>query len=222
MTKLENLIKQYKQKQNKKILSNIILLLQKVIKNKAKYIYYKKYYPLSLYHKCVSCRKCIDKKNCANCEKCTCITGTFNLKSNNLCDYFDIENDLWIEILRIIDNYDIRRSFNTYLYATLWNWIPSFITKNFIKELLNKSLTYKNMTEKAIIVKPNQIEKEDLFHIKEKAEKYLTKKEKEVFYILLKDNRLKEIDIAKKLGITQQAISLRIKKIRSKLKNKLV
>jgi RNA polymerase sigma factor (sigma-70 family) len=217
MNRIEQLVKEYKQEKTQSKLNQIVTILKPVVFKKAKYIHEKKFYPLSLYHKCIECRKCIEKIDCENCERCRCVKGTFNLKRKGLCDLADVENDLWLEILRVIENYDITKNFETYLYATLWDWIPSFINKNYIKELLNISL--ENSSEETENIASKQIFQPT--EIIEVAEKVLSPKEKELFYILLKDNKLTELEISKKLNIDQSVVSRRLTALRKKLKKEI-
>jgi len=192
MTNTEKLIKQYKQTKDKKTFDNIFILLKPVVITKAKYIYHKKFYPFSLYNRCYNCRQCkeTNKLICENCEKCTCVKGTFNLKRNNLCEYSDIENDLYLDILRMIETYDINKNWNTYFYASLWNWQPTFLTKEFLHSLLNKPF-YNN--EKNIDVRSDDdnFQTEMVKKFKKIHKQILTKREQQIFRILLQDNRLK-------------------------------
>jgi len=211
---LNNLVKNYKQTKDQKIINQIIGLLRDTIQNKAKYIFERKYYPLSLYHKCKVCREAQGE------DKCTCIRGTFNLKKEHLCEYLDVENDLWCEILRIINNYDITKDFNTYLYATLWNWTPSFINKNFIKSLRNKSLSYANKEGKEMDIVDDDSENTIINNSTLQAIYSVckTNREKEILSILLKNNKISQKQIAKKLKVTQQSVSKIIQKLRLNIK----
>lgn len=142
MDNLTPLIREYKLTNNQALMNKIYIELNPLIQTKASFIFYRKYYPLSLYNRCPSCDKCANhlKSNCKTCKKCTCIKGTFNLYKSGLCELEDVESDLWIEILKIIKSYDITRDFDTYLYASIWNILPSFLTVSFIKTLQHKSL----------------------------------------------------------------------------------
>jgi len=220
MTNAEDLIKQYKQSKNKKTLDDIFILLKPVVMTKAKYVYYKKFYPFSLYNRCYNCRQCNAKNAliCEDCEKCTCVKGTFNLKRNNLCEYSDVENDLYLDILRMIETYDTTKSWNTYFYASLWNWQPTFLTKEFLNSLLTQPITHHN--EEKISTQQNENDNkttEVMKDFKKAVTKVLTKRELQIYHILLQDNRLKEVEIAEKIGLTQQAVSLALKNIRKKL-----
>lgn len=234
MINLTNLVKDYKQIKDKQILEQIYKELKTTIQQKARFIYYAKFYPLNLYHPCKYCRNC-DKLNnipkeeiiiiCKDCEICKCIKGFFNLKKDNLCEYEDVENDLWLEVLRVIENYDITKDFNTYLFSCLWEFVPSFITKNFVKSLLNKPLT-------KIDEEGNETEMEIADEPKEKLESKISTEEimaickddfeKEILKIILKHKKINRTKIAKQLGVTPQYISLTLKGLRKKVKKLLV
>jgi hypothetical protein len=230
MKNLNNLIIQYKQSKDKKILDNICAELKSTVKQKATFIYYKKFYPLNLHHLCKFCRECTELNNvpkrehntiCKSCERCRCIKGFFNLKKDGLCEYQDVENDIWLEILREIENFNITKDFNTYLFSCLWDFIPSFITKNFVKSLLNKPLTKidneGNETEREIPADPEkptelQVSAEEIMSIcKDDFEK-------KILTIILKYKKINRSKIAKQLEVTPQYISLILRDLRKRAK----
>lgn len=209
------LVKQYKETKDKNILNNIYTILRPFVISRAKYVYYKQYYPLSNYY----------NKD---------IKGTFNLSKSNLCEYLDVENDLWMEVLRIIDKYDTNKDFDIYFRSCLWNWRPSFLNANFISSLSNKSITNEGEEENQldILVEPDKLnlEKEEIITEKKENLKQLkkgilecceTENETKVFSILLKDNKINQSEIAKKVKISQPAVNKIIKKIRKKFDSKL-
>jgi len=229
MINLTSLVKEYKETKNKLLLDKIYLELQSTIKQKARFIYYAKWYPLNLYHPCKYCRNCTKLNNipksehnliCKNCQDCKCIKGFFNLKKNNLCDYEDVENDLWLEILRTIGNFDTTKDFNTYLFSNLWEFIPTFITKNFIKSLTNKSLIKideegnESESEREISEEETQTKQIDLDNILKLCK---TKRKKEIVRLLAKG--LKQEEIAEILKVSPQYISNVLKGLRNILKN---
>jgi RNA polymerase sigma factor (sigma-70 family) len=227
MNNLTNLVIQYKKLKNNHIFNLIYKELQSIIKQKAKFIYFGKWYPLNMYHPCKYCRKCNKLKNipkserniiCEECEKCTCIKGFFNLRKNNLCEYQDVENDLWTEVLRIIEDYDETKDFNTYLISSLWNFIPNFINKNFVTSILNKSLTQRNENGDDIQYDiPIEINNLTLT-LDEIIKVASTKREKAVLNLYLKDSTMTLDKAGTSLGISHQAISLILTKLQKKLK----
>jgi len=227
MINLTQLVKEYKQTKNKILLNKIYLELQSTIKQKAKFIFFQKWYPLNLYHPCKFCRSC-DKLNnipksehsliCKDCEICKCIKGFFNLNKNHLCDYEDVENDIWLEVIRTIENFDMTKDFNTYLFSNLWEFIPSFINKNFIKSLSNKSLTQSdeegNETQMDIPEEETQTKKIDLDTILNCCK---TEQEREILRLLAKGSKQEEI--AEILELSSQYISKVIIRLRKRLKS---
>lgn len=229
MINLTSLVLDYKQKKDKTILDKIFFELKTIMKQKAKFIYYHKWYPLNLYHSCIFCRNCKKLNNvpkrehniiCKDCDKCKCIKGFFNLKKDGLCDLEDVENDIWLEVLRVIDNFNSEKDFNIYLFSCLWEFIPSFITKNFVKSLLHKSLT-------KIDEEGNETEIEILDESKEKPKLSIeeilkvckTKKEKELINLFISDKSMNQQKAGEIMGKSQQSISLILNRLQKKLRN---
>jgi len=152
MENLSELVREYRKTKDNKILENIWRLLEPIIKEKASYVYYQQTYPLNLYKPCKFCKNCkkvkgkslVDKtKICKECKDCKCIKGLFNLYEKKLCDYKDVESDVWLEIMRIIGNYDVTRDFNKYLFGNLWEYKPSFMTRGFVDNFIKNRPLYK-------------------------------------------------------------------------------
>lgn len=230
MINLTNMVKEYKQTKNKLIMNKIYVELKSTIQQKAKFIYYEKFYPLNLYHPCKFCRNC-DKLNnvpkrehitiCKDCNICKCIKGFFNLRKDNLCEYEDIENDLWCEVLRVIENFDTTKDFNTYLFSCLWEFIPTFITKNFVKSLSNKSLTHQDEEGNETQIDIPEEQEETKLSFEEILKECKTKREKELINLFLNDRTMTQEKAGEILGISQQAISLIFNKLQKKLKKYL-
>jgi hypothetical protein len=238
---IKQLIKEYKKTKSDIIFNKIYKILLPVIKRKVTYIYYRKWYPYNLYNPCKECKICYKSKKipaseyniiCKECNKCTCNLlerGFFNLKENGLCRWEEVFNDLWMRIVRIIDNYDVTKDFDKYFVATLWEWRPSFLTKGFIKSIMtNKPLIYLNnegdekeeFGEEGELEKLNiqiQREKEIQERIKQVFEVCKTEIEKKVCQIYLENSKITEEEIGEKLGVTKQNISLILKNLRTRL-----
>jgi len=229
MINFTNLVKEYKETKSKQIIDKIYVELKVIIKQKAKYIYYHKWYPLNLYHPCKYCRNCTKLNNvpksehniiCKNCEVCKCIGGFFNLRDKGLCELEDVENDIWLEILRIIENFDITKDFNPYLFSCLWEFIPSFITKDFVKSISNKPLIQKDEegNETEIDVSNEQEETKPKPSIQEILKVCKTEMEKKVCELYLTNPNLSQEEIAEKLETYKMNISRIINKLRKRLK----
>jgi hypothetical protein len=231
MINFTNLVKEYKETKSKITLNRIYSELKSTVQQKAKFIYYHKYYPLNLYHACKYCRNCNKLRNipksehsiiCKECDICKCTKGFFNLKKDNLCELEDVENDIWCEILRIINNFDVTKDFNSYLFSCLWEFIPTFITKNFVKSLLNKSLVHideeGNETEIEIPQEENQfkLSTEEIFSVCQ------DEIDRNILTLMLKNKDINQTEIAKKLKVTKQYISLKLKELQKRLKILLV
>jgi len=229
MQNLTPLILKYKQNKTVTLLDKIYLELKSTIKQKAKFIFFAKWYPMNLYHKCKQCRNC-DKLNnipkseyqliCKDCDNCRCIKGFFNLKKSNLCEYEDVENDIWLEILRTIENFDETKDFNTYVFSCLWDFVPSFITKDFIKSLTHKSLTQQDDegNEIQIDISDGQEEPNPKPALQEILKECKTDMEKKVCELYLENPQLSQEEIAEKLGTYKMDISRIINGLRKRLK----
>jgi len=229
MINLTPLVIEYKKNKDGKVLEKIYSELKDTISQKAKFIYYAKFYPLNLYHPCKFCRNCNKLNNvpksehsiiCKECSKCRCIKGFFNLKKDGLCDYQDVENDIWLEILRTINNFDIKKDFNTYLFSNLWEFIPSFITKDFIKSLSHKSLMHVddegNETQIEILEEQKEIKSRPV--MEDILKECKTEIEKKVCELYLINPKLSQEEIAENLGTYQKDISRIINRLRKRLK----
>ena len=229
MLNLTSLVQEYKQNKNKIILDRIFLELKHTVKQKSKFLYYQKWYPLSLYHKCKYCRNCNKLINtpkrehnliCKECDICKCVKGFFNLRNDNLCELEDIENDIWLEILRIIENYDITKDFNVYLFSCLWDFIPTFITKDFLKSLTNKSLTQSDEegNETQIDIPENKEDENSKITMQEILKLCQTDLERKICELYLANPKLSQVALAKKLGTYQKCISRVLNDLRKRLK----
>jgi RNA polymerase sigma factor (sigma-70 family) len=229
MDKLTKLVLDYQKTKSQIILKEILEMLNPVIKKKANYVFYVKWYPFNLYHPCKFCRTCTKLNNipktehkilCEDCEECKCIKGFFNLNKNHLCEYEDVEQDLLLVILQMIDKFTPEKEFNNYLYTTLWEWMPTFFTKDFVKSLSNKSLTQEDEegNETQIDISEENKERKLKPSIQEILKVCKTDIEKKVCELYLENPNLSQAKIAEKLGTYQRDISRIINKLRKRLK----
>jgi len=217
MNNITNIIIEYKQTYSSKLLDSIFKELNPMLEKKAKFIYYKKYFPLSLYNKCPTCRSCQEQK-CRECHLCTCIKGTFNLKEQHLCDLDDVRHDLILETMRMIEKFDITRDFNTYFIATLWKWNPTFINRDMINTIISKSIYIKTEDDKESDIIDTKETKINDFDMTKFLDNLKDNTERKIVHILLKNNKIQQKEIAEKLGFTEGRISQIIKKIKNKIK----
>ena len=223
MDNYTELIREYKKTNSPALMNKIYQELNPLVRTKSSFIFYKKYYPLSMYNRCYPCQKCENelKSNCKTCKKCTCIKGTFNLSKTGLCEVEDVENDLWIEVLRIIKNYDVTKDFDTYLYASIWNVIPSFLTMDFVKSLDTESLTktYKSSGED-FQLQPLVEELENTVERKIKLEIIFDSCKTDIERNILKaiSAGYNQGEIAEQLKVTPAYISMLIKDVKERIK----
>jgi len=216
MDNVTSLVIKYKQTKSQVVLNEIFIKLEPMLEKKIKYVYYRKYYPLSMNNICKSCRACQDKK-CRECHECTCIKGTFNLKEQNLCDLNDVRHDLILETMRIIEKFDITKDFNTYFIATLWNWTPSFLTRDMVNSITNKTLYTINEDEEKDEYIDKTLKKVNDFDIDSLLGSLKNDMERKIVHILLKNNKISSSEIALQLGLTKRRIEQIIKKIKNKI-----
>jgi RNA polymerase sigma factor (sigma-70 family) len=230
MDKLTKLVLDYQKTKSQITFKEILEMLNPVIKKKATYVFYGKWYPLNLYHPCKFCRNCEKLNNipksehkiiCEDCDKCKCVKGWFNLNKNHLCEYEDVEQDLLLVILQMINKFTPEKEFNNYLYTTLWEWMPTFFTKDFVKSLSNKPLTQQDDEGNETQIDLPEKKEDTRLSIEEILKVAQTKREKEVINLFLKDKNMTQEKVDKILGISQQAISLIFKKLQTKLRKYL-
>jgi len=204
---LTNLVIDYQETKAQAVLSAIFKLLEKTIKDKAKYIYNTKYFPISHYY------GASEKK------------GTFNLRKSNLCDIEDVRQELIVEVIRIINNFNpkLNKKFMRYLLSCVWNWRPAFITADFIGQITSEKLYKINsegeeeLTEQLM---PEDLNRKfidiDLAGIESEL---TTPLEKKVLSVLLNSKGLTQVEIAKEAGVSKQMIGMVIAKIKNILKS---
>ena len=235
MENLTDIVKKYKAEKKLNEMadsSQIYFKLKSTVQEKARYTYYKRWFPLSLWHKCKECNNCKHEEcpyakfnkgksldEVQTCEKCTCIKGAFNLKKENVCEYEDVENDLWLEIMRIVEHYDNERDFNTYLFACLWEWMPSFLTKDFIESISHKSMTITDADDNESELEIESPTVDSRLSIEEILSVCKTEKEKQIVIKLMSGESRQKI--AKELNITRSYISLISKELQKRLKKLL-
>lgn len=235
MESLTNLVVEYQKEKNQITLLDIFKLLKNTVKEKTDFVYYKKFYPLNLYDNCKYCKTCEHNKElkdkiaeikrreiCENCQDCICEKGYFNLRKNNLCDYKDIEQELKLEILRLINNFDIKvGEFKNYLSASLWDWRPSFITSDYVNSLSFKKIYQETDTgeelEIKIVDKKEENQRSNL-NLEDIIQKCKTDNERQIVKLLIQNPNLSQRDIAKKLKKNKDVICRIFNKLRNRLR----
>jgi len=220
--KITNLVITYKQTKDKKILDEILEILNPIIQKKASYIYYKKWYPLNYFNKCKHCQHCKNKNRtiCKECKKCICSKGYFNLKKNNLFELSDVKNDLVLKVLELIKQFDVTRDFYTFFGAVLFDWRPSFITQDFIKSFSHQRIYNEienneiecNLEDKKESPSTSSLTIEEIF------KKCKTNIERQICKLSLDNPNITKEELAEKLGIYKMKVSRIMIGLRKRLK----
>jgi hypothetical protein len=214
MNNLDQLVKEYKQSKDPKILNNIFILLKSTIKDRAKYIFshqnfVKEKKIMKVYDP--KKKKLVDKEF---------IIG-FKLVETNFMEFRDVIGELNLMILKLIENYDTKFEFSHYLVSAIKRWRPPCIRDEIIKKQFKNVSTIvvdeegeesnllENVTIEPDIEIPNL---EDLFV-------NLTDTEKKVIQILNKNPKIKQVELAKEIGVTRNWIGRIMIDLKNKYKN---
>lgn len=184
---LEKLVKNYKRKKDIYILDQIFKNLNNILNEKASYIFYKQTF--------------------------------FGKEEIKLCDtkqieLDDVKQELYLEVLRIINEYNIRLPFENYLYSNLKLWKPKFINADFLKNFKTQSIYQTNDEGEEENLADNMSSPEPL-NIEFNTP--LTEKEQEIWELLQGDLHLSQEEIAEELSISQKSVSNLISSIKKKL-----
>jgi len=187
MPTLTELIKEYKKNNN--MSQELFSLLDKEIKEKSTNIFYKTQYG----------------------EKKIILAKTHKI------EYNDIYNELWIEILRIIENFkETKSEFDYYLYATLAHWTPEIISKQSQRQALHMKTESEIETN---VDNYEQIEAKE-FHEDvniDKMFKKLTAREREFVELCKKYPDKNNAEIALIMKVSREYV----RQLKESLKNKL-
>jgi RNA polymerase sigma factor (sigma-70 family) len=194
MKEINELVRQYKKNKDPQLLNQIFEVLKNIIKKKAEFLFYQKIYKMGKYE--------------------------FRLVDTKQCDLNDVKQELNLEILRIINDYNVKEPFENYFFASLWRWKPRFINKKFIQQMFNIHEIDEDEESKMnnIPAKPEEtnedINIDELFSDLSEIEKKIVN--------LLKDNpELNQSELAETIGVTQQRISELMANIRKKYNKRL-
>ena len=184
-----DLVKEYKQTKSEKIFNKIYEKLKPFIREKSKYLYVTKFFQIGKRYYSVS---------------------------DSSYQREDIEQDLMLEILKMIKKYDGIRDFNTYLISSLWKYKPSFVNREFINCLGQDQISEHEESEKVAYEIENNFFAEDILSFCK------SENEKKVMFAYLSDTSLSQLEIARKIGVSQQYISLILLGLQKKLKKYLL
>jgi len=208
---LDRLAKEYIETKDKTILVKIFKLLKHILKQKASFVYYQKTFHEG---KLTGHIKALDGK------KTPVYEHNFRLVDTKQTELEDVEQELAIEVIRILKKYKPTESFETYLFAAIWNWTPKFARKNkFFNYLKFNSMNVVDDTgkEKSLI--------DDIPQEKSVADENFTdmfenlnENEIKIINLFQENGNIKQTEIARIIGVTKQ----RVKQILQGLKKKYV
>jgi len=212
MKTLNELAIEYKTTKNKETLNQIFVSLQKTIKEKTTHTFYKRKFVRAMID--------VEVMNDEGTKKIMKrLPQCFTLYGTKLIELEDVEQELNLEILNIIERYDISRPFDKFLYSSIWLWQPNFVNKDFINQLSNISLStaegegqYNEELINNLSVMPQF---DESFDVRELFTN-LTETEEKLLNILKNNSGLKQAQLVKIMGVTKQRISQLFKSIQKK------
>ncbi len=187
---LEQLAKKYVETKDTNLFISIFKLLEPLLKKKASFIFYQKVF-----------------------------RGNFKLVDMKQNYLEDVRQELNLEVINLLNKYNPKKSFGTYLVSSLWKWTPKFTRKNkFYKYLKNKSINAvdNDGTEFSILdnISQEEVSSDNFIEIFEN----LTKTETKILNLYQENIHINQSEIAEIIGVTQQ----RIDQIISGLKKKYI
>lgn len=206
---LDKLAKEYLITKDKTILVKIFKLLKHILKQKASFVYYQKTFHEG---KITGRIKSLDGK------KIPVYEHNFRLVDTKQTELADVEQELSIEIIRILKKYKPTESFETYLFSAIWNWTPKFARKNkFFNYLKFNSMNVIDDSgkEKSLIDDIPQVESSREENFVDMFEN-LTENEIKIINLYQENGNIKQPEIARIIGITQQGVSFILKGLRKK------
>jgi len=208
-TKLTSLAKEYKKTKSDKVLNDIFKELEEPLRKKANFVYYSQRFVKSKFST-NDININTKKREFKNKVK------TFKLKDVRGIEIEDIQQELYLQVLLLLKNYNTKSPFDNYLFGTLKKWRPSFLRENnFIKDLdtirEDKLFNEDDCGGINILGKSEEsaIEILDFFEP-------LTDEEEKYIQLKIKNPNLKKSEIEKRLGITPTNLNKLIKNIKNK------
>jgi len=187
---LTKLVLEYQKTKNNNTLTEIFILLDKIIKEKAKYVFFVQTFKIN--------------------------RNEFRLVDTKKIELDDVMQELNLEIIEWINKWKPIAPFSHYLNQCLQGnkWKPRFINADFIKNLNTQSIYKENDEGDEENLADNIPTQEP---IKIEFINPLTEKEQEVWELLQGNLNLSQEEIAKELDISQQTVSNIISSIKRKI-----
>jgi RNA polymerase sigma factor (sigma-70 family) len=207
---LDVLAEEYIKTKDKNILDKIFKILKNLLKKKASFVFYNQ-----TFHEGRIIRyKTIQPEN----KKIPIHEYNFKLSETGQTELKDVEQELALEVIRILNKYNPKQSFETYLISALWLWTPKFARKNkFFNYFKNNSMNVidDNGNEKSLIDELPQ----ETNHYNDKLEELfenLTETEKKIINLFQENSNINQSQIAGIIGITKQRVSFILKGLKKK------
>jgi RNA polymerase sigma factor (sigma-70 family) len=206
---LDLLAKEYVKTKDKTILVKIFKLLKHILKSKADFVFYQKTFHEG---KSKGYIESLDGK------KTPVYEHNFKLVDTKQTELEDVEQELALEVIRILNKYNPKQPFENYLFAAIWNWTPKFARKNkFFNYLKFNSMNVvdEDGNEKSLI---DNIPQEVNFGCGDLTEMFenLTENEKKIINLYQENNNISQSEIADSIGITQSGVSRLLAGLRKK------
>jgi RNA polymerase sigma factor (sigma-70 family) len=213
---LDKLAKEYAETKDKNILPKIFKILKHILKKKASFVFYQQ-----TFHEGKKLPKSKWFKN-INGELIPTYEHNFRLVDTKQTELEDIEQELALEVIRLLKKYNPKQPFDEYFFGTLWKWIPKFTTKNkFLNYLKHNSMYIVDDAgnEKSLIDDIPQKESfsSGLLNFIDMFEN-LNENEIKIINLFQENGNIKQTEIARIIGVTKQ----RVKQILQGLKNKYI
>lgn len=203
---LNELAIEYKKTNSKEILTLIFEKIMPKLKEKAKYVFYHQRFKAEEYSVNDYNKETEELENKIK-------VSTFKLCETHKMDYKDVEQELYLLVLELLQNYDINLAFSKYLSSSVWNWRSECVRQyNFIKDLQTiNDFEEQNITHRQEFIFPEEeIEIDTLF-------KKLTKRELEFVELCKKYPEKNHSQIAEIMGVSREYA----RQLKNNLKKKL-
>lgn len=212
MSKLTDLVIEYRKTKSDAVFNQVYAILQNKIKEKAKVLFYK---PIIVGEKEIEVFDRKTKQYVKGKKK-----KYIKLCESAQVDLNDVIQELNLKLLQLINEYDSQTgTFETYYFATFWNYVPEFINQEFLDQLKNVK-TYKlneEGDEESIVNNiavftdiQEDIDLRDLFE-------YLSPQEIDVLNVLIKNPSYNQSQVAEKVGVKQRRVCDIYKSLRNKV-----
>lgn len=194
MTTINDLAIEYKVTKSNKLLEVILKKLNRVIKVKASYIFYRQLFRMR--------------------------GITFNLYKSKIVDLEDVRQELTLFTMKLLESFDGKRDFKKYYFTSIWKWRPVFLNKGVylrLKEVQEVPNEMANSYSLVDSIKPS--EDKTNINLDDILNTLSTKEEKNVIRLMYLNPTMKFIDVAKELKYSPSKVTRIVQGIK---KNKVI